>query len=86
MWTVSFLVLNPKQAKFFNDMAKVNIKSEKITAFGGIFFVLDKFDSIFIDALVKTSRPYGVRGRCLHTSQAQAFLSPESDRIVISKD
>jgi len=46
MWTVSFLVLNPKQAKFFNDMAKVSIKSEKITAFGGMFFVLDKFDRI----------------------------------------
>ena len=27
-------------------MAKVSIKSEKITAFGGIFFVLDKFDRI----------------------------------------
>ena len=26
-------------------MAKVNKKSEKITAFGGIFFVLDKFDT-----------------------------------------
>ena len=26
-------------------MAKVQQKSEKITAFGGIFFVLDKFDS-----------------------------------------
>ena len=27
-------------------MAKVSIKSEKITAFGGIFFVLDRFDRI----------------------------------------
>lgn len=27
-------------------MVKVSIKSEKITAFGGIFFVLDKFDRI----------------------------------------
>ena len=27
-------------------MAKVQQRSEKITAFGGIFFVLDKFDSI----------------------------------------
>ena len=27
-------------------MAKVQQKSEIITAFGGIFFVLDKFDSI----------------------------------------
>ena len=25
-------------------MAKVSIESEKITAFGGIFIVLDKFD------------------------------------------
>ena len=27
-------------------MAKVQQKSEKITAFGGIFFVLDRFDRI----------------------------------------
>ena len=27
-------------------MSNVQQKSEKITAFGGIFFVLDKFDSI----------------------------------------
>ena len=27
-------------------MAKVSKKSEEITAFGGIFFVLDKFDRI----------------------------------------
>jgi len=27
-------------------MAKIQQKSEKITAFGGIFFVLDKFDTI----------------------------------------
>ena len=27
-------------------MAKVQQKSEKITTFGGIFFVLDKFDRI----------------------------------------
>ena len=29
-------------------MAKVQIKSEEITAFGGIFFVLDKFDRIVV--------------------------------------
>ena len=75
-------------------MAKVQQKSEKISAFGGIFFVLDKFDSIlssvidshlgllfgntdkttfFIDASVYASRPYGVRGRCLHTSNVKRF-------------
>ena len=40
------LVLQIKTSKIINDMAKVSIKSEKITAFGGIFFVLDKFDHI----------------------------------------
>ena len=40
------LVLHFKTSKIINDMAKVQQKSEKITAFGGIFFVLDKFDSI----------------------------------------
>ena len=40
------LVLQIKTSKIINDMAKVSIKSEKITAFGGIFFVLDIFDRI----------------------------------------
>ena len=40
------LVLQFKTSKIINDIAKVQIKSEKITPFGGIFFVLDKFDSI----------------------------------------
>ena len=39
------LVLQIKTSKIINDMAKVSIKSEKIIALGGIFFVLDKFDS-----------------------------------------
>ena len=40
------LVLQIKTSKIINDMAKVQIKSEKIIAFGGIFFVLDRFDRI----------------------------------------
>ena len=40
------LVLQIKTSKIINDMAKVSIKSEKIIALGGIFFVLDKFDRI----------------------------------------
>ena len=40
------LVLQFKTSKFIHDLAKVQIKYEKITAFGKIFFVLDKFDSI----------------------------------------
>ena len=40
------LVLQIKTSIIINDMAKVSIKSEKISAFGGIFFVLDRFDRI----------------------------------------
>jgi len=37
------LVLHLKTSKIINDMAKVQIKSEKITPFGGIFHVREKF-------------------------------------------
>ena len=40
------LVLQIKTSKIINGMAKVQQKSEKISAFGGIFFVLDRFDRI----------------------------------------
>ena len=33
-------------------MTKVQQKSEKISAFGGIFFVLDRFDRILSSAIV----------------------------------
>ena len=37
------LVLRLKTSKIINDMAKVSIKSEKITPFGGIFQVRELF-------------------------------------------
>ena len=37
------LVLQIKTSKIINDMAKVSIKSEKITPFGGIFHVREFF-------------------------------------------
>ena len=40
------LVLQNKTSKIINDVAKVQQKSEIISAFGGIFFVLDRFDRI----------------------------------------
>ncbi len=42
------LVLQIKTSKIINDIAKVQQKSEKITAFGGIFFVLDKSCQAFL--------------------------------------
>ena len=40
------LVLQFKTSKIINDMANIQQKSEKISALGGIFFVLDKIDRI----------------------------------------
>ncbi len=37
------LVLHFKTSKIINDMAKVQIKSEKITPFGGIYYVRELF-------------------------------------------
>jgi hypothetical protein len=37
------LVLQFKTSKIINDMAKVQIKSERITPFGGIFHVRELF-------------------------------------------
>ena len=37
------VVLQLKIRKTLNDMAKVQIKSEKITPFGGIFSIMEQF-------------------------------------------
>ena len=37
-------VLQFKTSKIINDMTKIIIKSQKITPFGGIFHVMEKFD------------------------------------------
>ncbi len=52
------LVVHFKSSKKLNDMAKVAIKNEKITAFGGINFVLDKFDALLGDVI---DRVLGIR-------------------------
>ena len=40
------LVLQIKTSKIINDMAKVQQKSEKISAFGGIFPIMDEFNRV----------------------------------------
>jgi len=45
------LVLQLKTSKIINDMAKVQIKSEKITPFGGIFHVRELF-SCFVGPVI----------------------------------
>ena len=55
------LVLQIKTSKIAHDMAKVQQKSEIISVFGGIFFVLDKFDSILSSVI---DSHLGLRSKC----------------------
>ena len=49
-------------------MAKVQQKSEIITAFGGIFFVLDKFDSILSSVI---DSHLGLRSRLIGSKERE---------------
>ena len=51
-------------------MAKVQQKSEIITAFGGIFFVLDKFDSILSSVI---DSHLGLRSRLIGYQSARLY-------------
>ena len=46
--------LNDKYAKKENDMAKVQIKSEKLTPFGGIFSIMEQFDALLAQTIDST--------------------------------
>ena len=65
------LVLQIKTSKIIHDMAKVQQKSEKITAFGGIFFVLDKFDSILSSVI---DSHLGLRSRLIGYQSARLYV------------
>ncbi|UKK48421.1 hypothetical protein L6475_00190 [Prevotella sp. E9-3] len=45
------LVLQFKTSKIINDMAKIQLKSEKVTPFGGIFHVRELF-SRYMDPII----------------------------------
>ncbi len=64
------LVLHLKISKIINDMAKVSKKSEKITAFGGIFFVLDKFDRILSSVI---DSHLGLRSKLIGYQSARLY-------------
>jgi len=50
------LVLHLKTSKIINDIAKVIIKSEKITPFGGIFHVRERFSRYVSPVIDKVLR------------------------------
>ena len=48
------LVLLFKTNKTLNDMAKIQIKSEKLTPFGGIFSIMEQFDALLAQTIDST--------------------------------
>ena len=43
-----------KTNKTLNDMAKIQIKSEKLTPFGGIFSIMEQFDALLAQTIDST--------------------------------
>ncbi len=48
------LVLQNNQIKTLDDMAKIQIKSEKPTPFGGIFSIMEQIDALFAQTVDST--------------------------------
>ena len=48
------LVLQKSIAKTPNDMAKVQIKSEKVTSFGGFFPIMEQYDALLAQTIDST--------------------------------
>ncbi len=57
------LVLQNKQGNPTIDMAKIQIKSEELTPFGGIFSIMKQFDSTLSSVINST---LGLRCRSFH--------------------
>ena len=74
------LVLHFKTSKIINDMAKVQIKSEKITPFGGILHVRELFPVLWV-RLSTEFWGFGVRHTAISTARlwvrCQASMSQE---------
>ena len=75
------LVLQIKTSKIINDMAKVQQKSEKITAFGGIFFVLDKFDRILSSVI---DSHLGLRSRLIGYQYSEIIRAANFYRYIVA--
>ena len=55
------LVLQKKQENPTIDMAKIQIKSERLTPFGGLFSIMEQFDST-LSSVIDSTHGLGCRG------------------------
>ena len=75
------LVLHFKTSKNFNGMAKVQIKSEKITPFGGIFHVREHF-SRFVGPVI--DKVLGLRCTSFGYQSARLWVLCRHDPCIIT--
>ena len=75
------LVLQIKTSKIINDTAKVQQKSEKISAFGGIFFVLDRFDRILSSVI---DSHLGLRSKLIGYQYSEIIRAANFYRYIVA--
>ena len=54
MSEISLILVLQNKNKQNSDMAKVQIKSEKLTPFGGIFSIMEQFDALLAQTIDST--------------------------------
>ena len=69
----SLTLVKSRQAKIINDMAKVSIKSEKITPFGGIFHVREHF-SRFVGPVIDKVLGFGAHRSAIKARDCGFFV------------
>ena len=67
------LVLQTSIAKSPNDMANVQIKSEKLTPFGGIFPIMEQFDVLWDQTIGST---LGLKYKKVQSRMTGLFVHP----------
>ena len=78
------LVLLKTQIKNIWHMAKVNIKSEKITPFGGIYYASKAFYALSLDKIINDT--LGVRCSTYNGYQWDEIMSAMSDVFLCGGD
>ena len=74
------LVLQFKTSKIINDVAKVQIKSEEVTPFGGIFHVRELFSRYMAPIIDKV---LGLRCRRTAISTARSLVRCQASTSVV---
>ena len=75
---------NSKKKYLTSDMAKVNIKSEKITPFGGIYYASKAFYALSLDKIINDT--LGVRCSTYNGYQWDEIMSAMSDVFLCGGD